>query len=95
MFRDWFDYRDHLIKYLVTDPEKQDYYRRTFARYDERYPVELHKILVKIQISSVLTNDTEGIKLGSFRGANFGQSKNVGKKSKFLVPLDEYREKQA
>jgi len=95
MFRDWFDYRDHLIKYLVADPKIQKYYRTTFARYDDRYPVTLHEKLVKVQIACVLSNDYHGQRLGSFRACYFGQSKNVGKVNKILVPMDEYKAKRA
>lgn len=84
MFKDWYEYRDYLIDKLIDDPEKQDYYRRTFKAHDERYELEVHPALLKTEISALLTNDYHGTKLSTFH-ANYGSfSKNRGAKGGVL-----------
>lgn len=81
MFKDWWEYRDYLIDYFITEPDKQDYYRKTFARYDQRYEGKDLEELVKTQIAALMVNDYHGVKLGVFRASHFMTCKSRGKKS--------------
>lgn len=76
MFSSWYEYRDHLIDTLIADPKLQDYYRKTFAAWCDRYDVAVHPQLVKTQISCVLLNDYHGTKLSVFAASHGQFSKN-------------------
>jgi predicted phosphoadenosine phosphosulfate sulfurtransferase len=64
MFADWREYRDHLVKHLVTDPEQQQLFVKKFASLEQRYagmgrPDMRHKV----EIASILVNDFHFTKL--------------------------------
>jgi predicted phosphoadenosine phosphosulfate sulfurtransferase len=80
MFKDWYEYRDHLLENLVPDEKTRAYFRRTFASYDARYTDEVQKTLVKTEIGCILSNDYHGTKLSVFAAGHGMYSKNAGKK---------------
>jgi predicted phosphoadenosine phosphosulfate sulfurtransferase len=83
MFRDWEDYRDHLLKNLITDPVQQATMRKQFASFDRRYVPEVMDDLRRTQIAAILTNDYHGTKLSVFTANNGRFSKNAGTKGAF------------
>lgn len=86
MFSDWFDYRDHLLKYMVTDDDIRGKLRRQFASADARYSPEIHGALVKVEIACVLLGDYHGTKLSTFAASHGKFSKNNGIRNRGLLP---------
>jgi predicted phosphoadenosine phosphosulfate sulfurtransferase len=79
MFKDWRDYRDHLVANLVTDPETREKFTRMFAKTDGQYEDAFTlEELAKLQVSSVLVNDYHGTKLLSFFASHGQFSKGRG-----------------
>ena len=67
MFRDWIEYRDHLVDNLITDPKHQEIFKTRFDKMDTKYDMEFHKDrLTKVQINSILANDFEFTKLSNW-----------------------------
>lgn len=67
MFRTWKEYRDHLIKNLITSDEHRELFRRRFAKDDAMYGgMKYEDRLTKVQIVTVLANDTDFTKLHDF-----------------------------
>lgn len=63
MFKSWTEYRDYLIENLL-DPEWQDRFHKHYINMDKLYrPFMSEEKLCKLQISSVLTNDWEFLKI--------------------------------
>lgn len=67
MFKDWKEYRDHLLVNLVTDPEYQEAMRKKFAKMDKDYalikdPSKLHKV----HVTTVLAQDIDFTKVSNF-----------------------------
>jgi len=67
MFKDWKEYRDHLLENLILDPKLRASFRKEFARLDKRYrlmnePDQLYKT----QVNSILANDFEFTKLSNW-----------------------------
>lgn len=79
MFRDWWEYRDHLLEHLVTDPAARETMRRQFAQFDANYVDEIKPKLVKVQIGCILSNDYHGTKLSTFVANHGSYSKGKGK----------------
>lgn len=64
MFRNWVEYRDHLLENLITDEEHREVFRKRFKKLDDKYDFNYHKDkLTKVQINSLMANDFEGTKL--------------------------------
>ena len=63
MFNTWGEYRDHLLHKLIDNPQWKDRFRRTFKKQDDIYEEAFGASLKKVQISSILTNDWEGLKM--------------------------------
>lgn len=64
MFKDWKEYRDHLLDNLITDPKHHKVFRKKFDQMDEKYDFEYHiKDMHKAQIKSLLANDYEFTKI--------------------------------
>lgn len=70
MFRSWLEYRDYLLEHLITNAEHRAIFRQTFAAYDGRYSAAVRDDLTRTQIASILVNDYEGTKIGTFRATN-------------------------
>jgi predicted phosphoadenosine phosphosulfate sulfurtransferase len=79
MFKDWFEYRDHLLENLIESEETRTYFRNTFAKYDGRYMDEALPYLAKTEIGMILNNDYHDTKLGVFRARFPHLSKNRGR----------------
>jgi len=66
MFTDWKEYRDHLLKYLIQE-EWQASFKKRFADMDNTYSgTGEEQNLYKTQITSILTNDWEFVKLDNW-----------------------------
>ena len=81
MFRDWLEYRDHLLDNLIEDQALQAHYRTLFQRYESQYNPESYRDLVRRQIETILANDYHGTKLSNFASANLKYLNNRGKRS--------------
>lgn len=81
MFKDWWEYRDHLLETIVI-PENRDHFRKQFKTYDENYNHHQPAMdrLVKVQIAMMLVNDLTGVKLSTFRPQFGFYSKGAGSK---------------
>lgn len=78
MFRDWEEYRDHLLENLIADPEQRERMRAKFAAADDKYRHDPRTFaeLVKTEIQSLLVGDDHGHKLTVFVASHL--SKNRG-----------------
>jgi predicted phosphoadenosine phosphosulfate sulfurtransferase len=66
MFKSWSEYRDYLLEKLITDPGINKKLRDKFKQMDKIYATEVGDILYKKQITSILTNDVDLIKLANW-----------------------------
>lgn len=78
MFRDWREYRDHLVTNLIEDPELGAVFARQFAQQDQQFDPCIDGQLVKMQISALLVNDYHGTKYTTFVAANGRHLKGRG-----------------
>lgn len=69
MFKSWPEYRDYLTDNLITNPEYRERFHAKWKTMDAIYAAELGAGLYRVQISSILTNDWEFIKLTNFEHA--------------------------
>lgn len=67
MFKDWREYRDHLLVNLVTDQEYQDAMRKKFNQMDTVYALikDISK-LHKVHVATVLAQDIDFTKCSNF-----------------------------
>jgi predicted phosphoadenosine phosphosulfate sulfurtransferase len=67
VFKDWKEYRDHLLKHLVTDQEYQDAMRKKFAAMDKTYALmrDISK-LHKVHVATILAQDIDFTKASNF-----------------------------
>lgn len=88
MFRDWREYRDHLLENLVV-PDTREVMRQQFARCEEAYDFDtwpkLETKLIKAEIRAILTNDTFMETLGVFQAAHLNYTKRRGNRSGLKV----------
>lgn len=66
MFTSWREYRDHLLKNLIAEPDIREKFAKQFRAMDKRYKIEDPKVdqsLVKVEIAAILVNDYEGTKI--------------------------------
>jgi predicted phosphoadenosine phosphosulfate sulfurtransferase len=68
MFKDWKDYRDYLTENLIQQEDYKKIFKKRWAKDDEKYEGKMRniKVLFKKQITSLLANDWEFVKYGSF-----------------------------
>jgi len=67
MFASWQEYRDFLLEKLIESEEWKAGFRKGFARQEALYgETEVATAMRKVQISSILTQDWEQIKMGNF-----------------------------
>lgn len=60
MFRDWVDYRDHLLANVIENPVHRAAFRAKFAAMDKLYaPMKMLHRLHKVQCNAILANDWE------------------------------------
>lgn len=70
MFATWAEYRDHLLKYLITDDDKREGFARKFAKLDVKYArMRSQERRHKAEIGSILANDFEFTKLGNWEAS--------------------------
>jgi predicted phosphoadenosine phosphosulfate sulfurtransferase len=81
MFKDWFEYRDHLLENLITDRVIREKMHRQFIGCDKHYEGKALEDLVRTEIACVLVNDYHGTKLSTFHAAHMMDSKNRGRLS--------------
>lgn len=62
MFTDWVEYRDYLLEHLIEDEHKERF-RKKFKDMQEPYYWAFGDSLYKRQITSILCNDFEFVKL--------------------------------
>lgn len=67
MFSHWREYRDYLLKNLITDASWVKRFETMFAYDDATLGEDLGELKYKAHIGSILTNDWEGVKLTNFR----------------------------
>jgi len=67
MFKDWREYRDHLLVNLVTDQDYQEAMRKKFAQMDNVYAAmkDISK-LHKVHVATVLAQDIDFTKCSNF-----------------------------
>ncbi len=81
MFQDWKEYRDYLIKHLISDPIQQRAYRIRFQRTERDFKKDLYldKItwvkIMKTHVNTILANDVEFTKLRNFEVSAMSQEK--------------------
>lgn len=78
MFRDWKEYRDHLLENLV-DPEKRPIFRKKFEQMERMMVPEIHRKMIAAEIAAILVNDWHGTKLDNFKAAHRQYTVNAGK----------------
>jgi predicted phosphoadenosine phosphosulfate sulfurtransferase len=66
MFGDWKEYRDYLLENMIQRDDWKVRFRKRFAKQDAELGDILGKRLWQVQITSILTNDWEGIKTANF-----------------------------
>ena len=66
MFATWREYRDHLLRHLIDNKEWSDKFEKDFKKQDDIYHKAFGDKLTKTQITSILTNDWEGVKMRNF-----------------------------
>lgn len=67
MFSSWQEYRDYLTEKLITIPENREKFVKMWAKHDDYYgDMNFAEDLHKKQISSLLVNDWEFVKLAGF-----------------------------
>ena len=60
MFRNWREYKDHLLETLVTDPKIKERFTKSFAAYEKIYctgNLLVETSLFKQMVASIITND--------------------------------------
>lgn len=80
MFRDWKEYRDHLVDNLVPEEWKREKFRELFDKTCARYVDEILPKLWREQVKAVMVDDYHGTKMTVFAAAHAEFSKNRGKR---------------
>jgi predicted phosphoadenosine phosphosulfate sulfurtransferase len=86
MFKDWKDYRDYLLENITEDVKLREAFKARFKQMDEMYAGEIsEKVLAKVQIQSIVTNDMDMVKLNSWESApqNYNIRRKIQGKSWF------------
>lgn len=94
MFTSWSEYRDYLLEKLIIRPDWYKSFKAVFKDHDENiYPL-VKDVIVKIHISSILTNDWEFVKIKNYvGGAMFIALGNKEHKAK-IARLKKLKEEQ-
>lgn len=80
MFKDWAEYRDHLIENLVEEPWKREAFHKLFRDTCSRYVDAILPKLHKEQVKAVMVDDYHGTKMTVFAASHAEFSKNRGKR---------------
>lgn len=82
MFNDWHEYRDHLIKHLVSDQHKETYIKK-FKEMDKIYEGALdNNQIVKTQINTIMANDFHFTKLNNMNAGQYAREFRKWKQGK-------------
>jgi len=88
MFRDWIEYRDYLLEHIIEREDWRILFRRRFAKQDIELAPVLGNKLFRVQVTSILTNDWEGIKTANLNAqANVRTYKHLKRKG-LIAGLD-------
>lgn len=80
MFADWREYRDHLLENLIPVEEHREKLRKQFTSLDKRFGgTEVEAGMIRMEITAIMANDYDGVKMGSWVSANARHSKTGGK----------------
>lgn len=85
MFKDWKEYRDHLLENLITDPSAKAIMLKQVATDTKNYLPEIQDKVCKYHIDMILKNDYHGTKADTFRAAH----------ARFRVNTDRDHDKRA
>jgi predicted phosphoadenosine phosphosulfate sulfurtransferase len=66
MFSDWKEYRDYLLKKLISDEQWRTDFKNKFEAMDRQTGPYLAEVRYRVQVQSILVNDWEGIKLDNW-----------------------------
>ncbi len=67
MFSSWVEYRDFLLEKLVTNPDFKERFKKKFERMEDTYFAMNNKDdMYRVQISSILLNDWEHVKINNW-----------------------------
>lgn len=80
MFKDWYEYRDHLLENLISDEAQREIYAKNFSRWCSRYEEPAQKDLLRAQIKTILTDDRDMQALSTFAASHGQYSINRGSK---------------
>ena len=92
MFGDWKEYRDFLLEKLITNEKWKEGMRKKFEKMDlDLLGFEKKYSLYQTQVSSIMCNDWEGIKLDNFmsRPEIYGVAKKSRKQRKLSLQTEE------
>lgn len=82
MFGSWKEYRDYLLEKLIGNEDWKANFRRFFKQDEAQFYHAIGDALIKAHVSSILTNDFEGVKIENMRaGVNTQQNALMGKKA--------------
>jgi predicted phosphoadenosine phosphosulfate sulfurtransferase len=71
MFESWKEYRDHLLKYLITNEDHKAAFQQRFDRFDKKFHSPMiNEAMCKAAVSSILTNDYHFTKLDNWTSKN-------------------------
>lgn len=70
MFKNWKEYRDHLLENLITDPSAKAIMVKQVATDTKNYLPEIQDKVCKYHIDMILKNDYHGTKADTFRAAH-------------------------
>lgn len=70
MFKDWKEYRDHLLENLITDEHARDNIKKLIAQSEVWFDVSIHEKLIKHHIKMILRNDFHDGAMDTFAAAN-------------------------
>lgn len=68
MFKDWWEYRDYLVDNLLLEDQRERFHEK-FKKMDDLYKEDIGEGLARVQINSILTQDTAFTKLDNWERA--------------------------
>ncbi len=76
MFKDWREYRDHLLENLVPERSIREKMRKQFLSQERIFIPELTEDIIKLSISCILVGDYHCVKIDNFHASHAGQFRN-------------------
>jgi len=77
MFKDWQEYRDHLLENLITDPNAKKIMLKQVESDKKRYIPEIQEKVCKYHIDMILKNDYHGTKATTFAASHLKERTNT------------------